>query len=351
MSVTETSAPQPSAPGTSAHTSAKTSFETLPTFADVEEAARRLQGQAVLTPLLESDALNRLCGGRILIKPEVLQRTGSFKFRGAFNRMSRIPEQDRAKGVVAYSSGNHAQGVAAAAARLGLPATIVMPADAPEIKLRNTRALGAEVLTYDRYREVREEVAAGLQAESGATLVPPYDDPQVIAGQGTIGLEIMSQAAALGLKPDAVMAPCGGGGLTSGIALAVRHLSPETAVLAVEPEGFDDTARSLAEGRPLRNESGARSICDALLAATPGRLTYALNSHLGTEGLAVSDEAVREAMAFALRQLKLVVEPGGAVCLAALLSKTVQANGRTLVIVLSGGNVDDARLREALEEG
>ena len=322
--------------------------DTLPTFADVEEAAERLQGQAVLTPLLESEELNRRCGGRILIKPEVLQRTGSFKFRGAYNRISRIPEAERPKGVVAYSSGNHAQGVAAAAARLGLPATIVMPADAPAIKLRNTRALGARVLTYDRYREVREEVAARVQAESGAAIVPPYDDPHVIAGQGTIGLEIMRQAEALGPRPEAVLAPCGGGGLTSGIALAVRHLSPETAVYAVEPEGFDDTTRSLAGGARVSNDSSSRSICDALLAPTPGRLTFALNSRLGTRGLAVGDEAVREAMAFALRHLKLVVEPGGAVCLAALLSGSFEAAGRTLVIVLSGGNVDDERLVEAL---
>lgn len=322
--------------------------DTLPTFADVEEAAERLQGQAVLTPLLESEELNRRCGGRILIKPEVLQRTGSFKFRGAYNRISRIPEAERPKGVVAYSSGNHAQGVAAAAARLGLPATIVMPADAPTIKLRNTRALGARVLTYDRYREVREEVAARVQAESGAAIVPPYDDPHVIAGQGTIGLEIMRQAEALGPRPEAVLAPCGGGGLTSGIALAVRHLSPETAVYAVEPEGFDDTTRSLAGGERASNDSSSRSICDALLAPTPGRLTFALNSRLGTRGLAVGDEAVREAMAFALRHLKLVVEPGGAVCLAALLSGSFEAAGRTLVIVLSGGNVDDERLVEAL---
>lgn len=323
--------------------------ESLPLFADVEEAARRLEGQAVLTPLLESDELNRRCGGRILIKPEVLQRTGSFKFRGAYNRISRIPEGQRARGVIAYSSGNHAQGVAAAAARLRLPATIVMPADAPETKLRNTRALGARVLTYDRYREVREEVAAGLQAESGATLVPPYDDRHVIAGQGTLGLELMQQAAAWGLVPQAVLAPCGGGGLTSGVALAVRHLSPETRVWAIEPEGFDDTTRSLASGERLANESGSRSICDALLAPIPGRLTFSLNLRLGTRGMAVDDTAVRQAMAFALRYLKLAVEPGGAVALAALLSGRFQAKGRVIAIVLSGGNVDDTRLLEALQ--
>lgn len=324
--------------------------EDLPVFADVEEAARQLEGQAVLTPLLESNELNRRCGGRILIKPEVLQRTGSFKFRGAYNRINRIPMEERAKGVIAYSSGNHAQGVAAAAAQLGLPATIVMPADAPAIKLRNTRALGAEVLTYDRYRELREEVAAGLQAKTGATIVPPYDDRYVIAGQGAVGLEIMEQAAAKGLRPECVLVPCGGGGLTSGIALAVRHLSPACEVWAVEPEGFDDTARSLAAGRRLANEGEGRSICDALLAPTPGRLTFSLNHRLGTRGLAVSEAAVRQAMAFALRHLKLVVEPGGAVCLAALLSGRFKTEGRVVALVLSGGNVDDTHLVEALQE-
>ena len=324
--------------------------DSLPSFADVEEAAQRLRGQAVHTPLLESDELNRRVGSRVLIKPEVLQPTGSFKFRGAYNRISRIPQEDRAKGVVAYSSGNHAQGVAAAAARLGLPATIVMPADAPTIKLQNTQALGAKVLTYDRYREVREEVAAQVQAETGATIVPPYEDRFVIAGQGTIGLEILDQAGEFSLQPAAILAPCGGGGLTSGIALAVRHASPETSVIAVEPAGFDDTGRSLLRGARLRNEPDARSICDALLAPTPGQLTFALNSQLGTSGLAVSDQAVRTAMAFALRHLKLVVEPGGAVGLAALLSGLLPTEGRPFVVVLSGGNVDAARLGEILQE-
>lgn len=326
-----------------------TETKELPTFDDLLDAAGRLEGQAVLTPLLESPELNRRTGGRILLKPEVLQHTGSFKFRGAFNRISRIPESERANGVVAYSSGNHAQGVAAAAARLGLPATIVMPADAPAIKLANTRALGARVLSYDRYRDLREEVAAAVQAETGATLVPPYDDRYVIAGQGTVGLEIVAQAKQAVLDLDAVLACCGGGGLSSGIALAVRHLSPETEVFTVEPEGFDDTARSLAAGSRQRNDSAARSICDALLAPMPGELTFALNSRLAAGGLAVSDEAVREAMAFALRVLKLTVEPGGAVCLAALLSGRFDARGRVVALTLSGGNVDDATLESALQ--
>ncbi|MDF2095296.1 threonine ammonia-lyase [Aquibaculum arenosum] len=322
----------------------------LPRYEDVEAAAERLRGQAVLTPLLESDELNRRTGGRILIKPEVLQRTGSFKFRGAFNRISRIPKGEHSKGVVAYSSGNHAQGVAAAAARLGLPATIVMPADAPAIKLVNTRALGATVLTYDRYRDVREEVAAEVQATTGATLVRPYDDRHVIAGQGTVGLEIVQQARELSLTPDAILACCGGGGLTAGIALAAKALSPETAVYTVEPEGFDDTARSLAAGMRQENSADARSICDALLAPTPGELTFAINQTCTAGGVAVSDAAVRRAMAFAARRLKLVVEPGGAVCLAALLSGRFDAKGKVIAITLSGGNVDDALLAEVLGE-
>lgn len=322
----------------------------LPVFEDVLDAAARLDGEAVLTPLLESVELNRRTGGRILIKPEVLQRTGSFKFRGAYNRISRIPEAERPNGVVAYSSGNHAQGVAAAAGLLGIPATIVMPADAPAIKLANTRALGARVLTYDRYRDLREEVAAQVQAESGATLIRPYDDRYVIAGQGTVGLEIIQQSEPRNLKPDAILACCGGGGLSSGIALAARQLSPTTEIYAVEPEGFDDTARSLAAGSRQENAPGSASICDALLAPTPGELTFALNKRLLAGGLAVSDAEVRRAMAFALRVLKLVVEPGGAVCLAALLAGRFDARGKVVAITLSGGNADDEMLATALRE-
>jgi threonine dehydratase len=311
-----------------------------PSFADVKAAAQRLAGMAVITPLIESSSLNKRIGGRILIKPENLQRTGSFKFRGAYNKLSQLPEAARGAGVAAYSSGNHAQGVAAAAALLGMPATIVMPADAPRIKIENTRGYGAEVVLYDRYHEVRDEVAAEIVAERGATLVRPYDDPDIIAGQGTCGLEIAQQAAALGAKLDAVLVCCGGGGLVSGTALALAELTPSTAVYSVEPKSFDDTARSLAAGERLRNDPAARSICDALLAPTPGELTFALNKQLLAGGLVVSDEEAAAAMAYAFRELKLVIEPGGAVALAALLAGRIEAAGKVVALTLSGGNVD-----------
>ena len=319
-----------------------------PAFADIEAAAARLAGRAVVTPLLASPALDERAGARVLIKPETLQRTGSFKFRGAYNKIAQISKADRAAGVVAYSSGNHAQGVAAAARLLDVPATIVMPADAPTIKIENTRSYGAEVLLYDRYRETREEVAAAIVAERGATLVRPYDDPDVIAGQGTCGLEIGRQAAALGLRLDLLLVCCGGGGLTAGSALALAELSPRTAVYTVEPVGFDDTARSLATGRRVTNESGRHSICDALLAPTPGELTFSINRRLLAGGLVVSEDETRGAMAYAFRHLKLVAEPGGAVALAALLSSKLGFGGKTIALILSGGNVDPERYAQII---
>ncbi len=319
-----------------------------PEFAEVAAAAKRLAGQAVETPLLESSALNEALGGRVLIKAETLQRTGSFKFRGAYNKISQLPEAAKAAGVVAYSSGNHAQGVAAAAALRGVRATIVMPADAPAIKIDNTRSHGAEVLLYDRASEVREAVAARLVEERGATLVRPYDDPDIIAGQGTCGLEIARQAAAKEARLDAVLIPCGGGGLTAGCAIALAQASPWSEVHTVEPEGFDDTARSLAAGRRQKNQAVTRSFCDALLASTPGELTFAVNQRLVRGGLAVSDAEVARAMAYAFRTLKLVVEPGGAVALAALLARRFDARGKTIAIVLSGGNVDPETLAHAI---
>ena len=322
--------------------------ERLPGFADVEAAAARLAGKALTTPLLENPDLNERLGARILIKPECLQRTGSFKFRGAYNRISQIPAADRAKGVVAYSSGNHAQGVAAAARLLGIPATIVMPADAPKIKLQNTRGYGAEVVLYDRASEKREEKAAEIAAASGAILVPPYDDPDIIAGQGTCGLEICRQSEAQGTGLDALLVCCGGGGLTAGIATAVSALRPGTPIFTVEPEGFDDTARSLAADERLSNAPGAKSSCDALLSPIPGRLTFEVNRRLVKGGYSVSEEAVLDAMRFAFTTLKLVVEPGGAVCLAALLSGRFEAQGRTVGITLSGGNVDPEAMQRVL---
>lgn len=320
-----------------------------PSPADIADAARVLEGQAVATPLHENHALNALVGGRVLLKAEVLQRTGSFKFRGAYNFLSRISETDRTRGVVAYSSGNHAQGVAAAAASFGVPATIVMPADAPAVKLANTRALGAEVVTYDRDRENREAIGGEIAARTGATLVPPYDHPWTIAGQGTVGLEIARQCAEAGIAPDAVLVPCSGGGLASGIATALKGPLPAATVHTVEPAACDDTARSLRGGSRVANAAGARSICDALMAPTPGELTFRILRDHGVSGLAVEDDAVRAAVAYAWSVLHLTVEPGGAAGLAAVLSGRWPARGRTVVVVLSGGNLDRATLEECLD--
>lgn len=320
-----------------------------PSPTDIADAARALAGQAVVTPLHENHALNALVGGRVLLKAEVLQRTGSFKFRGAYNFLSRIPEANRARGVVAYSSGNHAQGVAAAAASFGVPATIVMPEDAPAVKLANTRKLGAEVVTYDRERENREAIGGEIAARTGATLVPPYDHPWTIAGQGTVGLEIARQCAEAGLTPDAVLVPCSGGGLASGIATALAAPLPDASVHTVEPAACDDTARSLSGGSRVSNPAGARSICDALLAPTPGELTFRILREHGVSGLAVEEDAVRAAVAFAWSALHLTVEPGGAAGLAAILSGACPAHGRTVVAVLSGGNLDRATLEACLD--
>lgn len=320
----------------------------LPTFDDVQAAAQRLAGIARRTPLLSGTPLDELTGGRVLLKLESLQRTGSFKIRGAYNRLVQLNDAERRKGVVAFSSGNHAQGVAAAAKLLGIRATIVMPSDAPRSKLENTRALGAEVVLYDRVRESREQIAARLALDQGATLVPAFDDPHVIAGQGTTGLELMHQAGELGMTPDLVLIPCSGGGLVSGSALAIRALSPSAAVYGVEPESFDDTRRSLAAGQLMTNPPDARSICDALQSSPPGTLTFAINRRLLAGILTVSDAEVETAMAYAFRYLRLVIEPGGAVALAAALAGRIALRDRTTIIVASGGNVDFERFAAAL---
>jgi threonine dehydratase len=312
----------------------------LPTAADVDAAAQRLAGIALRTPLVTSPVLDAVTQGRVFLKAEILQRTGSFKFRGAYNKLSSIPQHDRARGVVAFSSGNHAQGVAAAAKLLGMPAVIVMPSDAPRPKRERTAALGAEVVLYDRVRENRQTIAQEIAQKRGAALVPPYDDPLIIAGQGTAGREIIEDLAALGLVPDAVVVTASGGGLTAGIALAVKARVPEARVYTAEPEGFDDHARSFRSGAREKNAALTGTICDALMAQTPGELTFAINRTLVTEGAAVSDEEVGAAVAFAFRELKLVVEPGGAVALAALLSGKIDVKGKIAVAVLSGGNVD-----------
>ena len=322
--------------------------ETLPTIVDIEDAARVLSGRHVVTPLLESPLLNDRLGGRLLVKAEPLQRTGSFKFRGAFNRIRKIPSDRREAGVVAYSSGNHAQGVAAAAHMLGLAATIVMPADAPAIKRDNTEAWGARVVPYDRHRENREAIAEDLVATTGAILVKPYDDPDIIAGQGPIGLEIAARLDELGVRPDAMLVPCGGGGLSAGVATALADRLPGVPVHPVEPAEFNDTGRSLAAGERVANPKGRRSICDALLAPMPGALTFAVNRRLLARGLTADDHDVRRAMAAAFETLKLVVEPGGAVALAAVLSGQIALAGRTVIVVASGGNVDAATFAAAL---
>jgi threonine dehydratase len=308
--------------------------------ADIDAAAKVLAPYAVRTPLLSPPVLSERVGARVFLKPEVLQRTGSFKFRGAFNKLSSIPASARGGGVVAFSSGNHAQGVAAAAKILNMRATIVMPADAPLSKRERTKSYGAEVVLYDRLREDREAIARGIAEKHGATLVPPYDDPKVIAGQGTVGREIAEDLIALGVTPDIVVAPVSGGGLIAGVATAVKARFPQTAVMSAEPEAFDDHARSLRAGKREPHKAEGRTICDALMASIPGEITFAINSKLLSCGVTASDDEVGAAVGFAFRELKLVVEPGGAVGLAALLAGHIEARGKTVVIVLSGGNVD-----------
>ncbi|WP_420145166.1 threonine ammonia-lyase [Sphingobium sp.] len=307
---------------------------------DVLSAANAIRGIAVRTPLLENRPLNERMGRRVFIKFEGAQHTGSFKFRGAMNRLSRLNDQERAAGVVAWSSGNHAQGVAAAARMLDMPATIVMPADAPAIKMANTRALGAEIIPYDRRTQSREEIATALAKERGAVLVPSFDDPFIIAGQGTVGLEILQQATELGGRLEQVIVPCGGGGLIAGTATAIKGTCPDIQLFSAEPQAFDDTARSLVSGTREQVPPDAASICDALLAPSPGALTFPINHGLLTAGLAVSDDEVRSAMRFAFNTLKIVAEPGGSVALAALLSGKLPAGTGDVAVVISGANVD-----------
>ena len=309
------------------------------TFADIESAQEVLKGVAVVTPVLESPLLNAALGFRLRVKAEPLQITGSFKFRGAYNAISRIPEDRREAGVVAFSSGNHAQGVAAAASMLGLPSVILMPKDAPKTKVELTRAWGAEVVTFDRFTESREELGAKLREDRDATLIKPYDDPLIMAGQGTLAAEAVRACAADGWTPDVFISPCGGG-LIAGCSTAVRALSPETDVYSAEPAGFDDTARSLAAHKRLANDPAARSICDALLAPEPGELTFAVNSERLTGGLSVTDDEALTAMAVAFKYLKLVVEPGGAVALAAAITGKLECRGSNVLVVCSGGNAD-----------
>lgn len=315
----------------------------LPTFADIRAAAGRIAPYAVRTPLVESPVLNARIGSRVLLKCETLQRIGAFKFRGAFNAISQIDRARFPGGVVAASSGNHAQGVAAAAALLGLPSAIVMPADAPRLKLERTRALGAHVVLFDRLKDDREAISRNLAAERRADFVHPFDDARVMAGQGTVGLEIAADARAAGVEIGPVLIPVSGGGLASGTALALQELAPRAHVHPIEPDGFDDWGRSLKSGQRERNTKLGGSICDALLIQTPGSRPFEIGTKLFGPGFTASDDEVRAAMRFAYEELKLVVEPGGAIGLAVLLSGRIKPDaGRACVVVLSGGNVDPA---------
>ena len=310
------------------------------TLADIQAAAVRLDGLAVRTPLIESPALNAELGARILLKPETLQRAGAFKFRGAMNRIAQLDAAARARGVVACSSGNHAQGVALAARMVGAPAVIVMPADAPAMKVANTRGYGAEVIHYDRYTEDRDAITVRIAQERGMTIVWPFDDVDIIAGQGTVGIEMVEQARALGVELTSVLAPVGGGGLIAGVSTAVKALSPRTSVLGVEPADFDDTRRSLDSGARERIDPAARSICDALQSPSPGAITFPINQRTLDGVATVTDAQVAEAVRYAYGALKLVIEPGGAVGLAALLAGVIDVEDVTVGVVLSGGNID-----------
>lgn len=312
-------------------------------LAMIHAAAARLKGQARVTPLLAAPLLDRIAGRRVFVKAECLQWTGSFKFRGGWAAVSALPAAVRARGVIAFSSGNHAQGVALAAARHGVAAVIVMPSDAPAVKIANTRAYGAEVVLYDRASEDRDAIGAGLAAARGLTLIRPYDEPEVIAGQGSVGLEIAAQAAAAGIDAAEVITCCGGGGLTAGVALA---LEGRFRVRPAEPAGFDDVARSLVSGRRERNAAAAGSVCDAIVTPSPGEITFPILQRLCGQGLVVSDDEALRAMVLAFSHLRIVLEPGGAVALAAALFRPDLPD--TVIAVASGGNVDPALFGAAL---
>jgi threonine dehydratase len=320
----------------------------VPTFGDVEAARRRLGSLACLTPLLEHPALNAISGARVLLKAENLQRVGAFKFRGAYNKIAQLDKADFPGGVVACSSGNHAQGVAAAATLRGFRSAIVMPADAPRLKVDRTKAFGGEVVSYDRTKEDRDAIARELCASRGAAYVHPFDDPDVIAGQGTVGLEIMEQAEAMGAVPDIVLVGASGGGLISGVSIAVKQMHPAAEIWSVEPAGFDDLARSLRKGERERNPALSGSICDALMSVTPGELTFEMLKTNLAGGISVTDEEARAAVRYAFRELKLVLEPGGAVSLAAILAKKLPIEGKTVAAVLSGGNIDPSLFSEII---
>jgi len=321
----------------------------MTSLAMINAAAQRLDGHARVTPLLSSPFLDDIAQCRILIKPECLQHTGSFKFRGAWSALSALDPSARAKGVIAYSSGNHAQGIAHAATLHGVPSVIVMPADAPQLKIENTRALGAEVILYDRANEDRDAIGQAIATERDLTLIKPFDEPQVIAGQGTVGLEIATQAADLGVTTGEVLVNCGGGGLTSGIALALEAQAPQMQVRPCEPKGFDDVTRSLISGQIERNDQTSGSICDAILTPSPGQITFPILKRLCGAGLVVSEDEALHAMALAFLRLKIVLEPGGAVSLAAALFHGNALTSEVAIVVATGGNVDPEIFQQALQ--
>ncbi|PCI05385.1 MAG: hypothetical protein COB78_01915 [Hyphomicrobiales bacterium] len=312
----------------------------IPNIDDLKAAAKRLEGKIIHTPLLRSDALDTLTGAQVFVKAECLQTTGSFKLRGASNALAMLSDEQRAGGVVACSSGNHAQGVAEAARRLDISATIVMPADSPVIKIARTKRSGATVVLFDRATQDREEIANEIAERENRTFVHPFNNPNVIAGQGTSGLEIVEDLQALGLSVDRVLTPCGGGGLTCGLSISIHDTFPEAKIHTVEPQGFDDFSRSLEAGEILSNETLTGSICDAMLTPEPGALTFEIAKQHCSDGLVVTDASVCEAMRFAFEEFKLVVEPGAAAALAALLDAGQKYQGEVVVIMLSGGNAD-----------
>lgn len=319
-------------------------------IAMIEAARQRMNGEAIRTPLMSSPFLDEIAGRKVLIKPECLQRTGSFKFRGGWSAVSALEPEVRKRGVIAFSSGNHAQGVALAASLHGVPAVIIMPRDAPKIKIENTKAYGAEVVLYDRANEDRDAIGATLSEERGLTLIRPYDEPLVIAGQGTVGLEIAEQAREAGIDKAEVLVCCGGGGLTSGVALALEAKAPGLKVRTAEPEHFDDVARSLASGKIERNAALSGSICDAIITPQPGNITFPILKRLCGAGIAVTEEEALRAMVLAFQRLKIVVEPGGAVALAAALFHGDELETDTVIAIASGGNVDAAIMADALSK-
>jgi threonine dehydratase len=314
----------------------------------IRAAAKRLHGNARRTPLLSSLFLDEIAGRKVYVKPECLQHTGSFKFRGGWSALSGMDPEKRSHGVIAYSSGNHAQGVALAARMHDVPSVIVMPSDAPALKIENTKALGADVILYDRDTEDRDEIGARLANDRGLTLIKPFNDPLVIAGQGTTGLEIAQDANDLGIQNADVLVCCGGGGFTSGIALACEADAPTLRIRPVEPQGFDDVARSLISGKIERNAATSGNICDAIITPQPGDLTFPILQRLCGPGLTITENEALKAMAQAFLRLKLVAEPGGAAALAAALYRSDDITGDAVIVTISGGNVDPVQFAQAL---